>query len=299
MSEPRIPLEHWRCFVAVVEAGGYAQAAEALHKSQSAVTYAVQKLEGLLDVRLFEIEGRKAVLTPTGLSLLRRARALLDEAGDLEAAARHLAAGWEAEIRLAVDVIFPTWLLLECLDTFSCECGATRVQLHETVLSGSQEALLEHRADLAITGRVPPGFAADPLLRMRFVAVASPRHPLHAMAGPLTHEDLRRHRQLVIRDSARGESVDSGWLDAEQRWTVSHITTSIEAIASGLGFAWLPEAKIRDHLADGRLKPLPLREGSERYAELYLVMADRDYAGPGVLRLAELLRQNAVTAQQG
>ena len=34
-----------------------------------------------------------------------------------------------------------------------------------------------------------------------------------------------------------------------------------------------------------------MREGKERWAELYLVYADRDYAGPGALRLAELLRE--------
>jgi len=37
--------------VAVVDAAGYAQAAERLHKSQSSVTYLVQKLESLLEVR--------------------------------------------------------------------------------------------------------------------------------------------------------------------------------------------------------------------------------------------------------
>ena len=37
---PHVSLEQWRALIAVVEAGGYAQAAEALHKSQSAVTYA-------------------------------------------------------------------------------------------------------------------------------------------------------------------------------------------------------------------------------------------------------------------
>lgn len=45
---PKSTLEQWRGFVAVVEAGGYAQAAEQLHKSQSTLTYAVQKLERLL-----------------------------------------------------------------------------------------------------------------------------------------------------------------------------------------------------------------------------------------------------------
>jgi DNA-binding transcriptional LysR family regulator len=63
---PRISLEQWRALRAVVEAGGYAQAALALHKSQSAITYAVQKIESQLKIRLFELKGRKAQLTDGG-----------------------------------------------------------------------------------------------------------------------------------------------------------------------------------------------------------------------------------------
>ena len=73
---PQITLEQWRSLIAVVDADGYAQASELLHKSQSAVTYAVQKIESLLDVKAFEIQGRKAILTLTGQMLYRRALAL-------------------------------------------------------------------------------------------------------------------------------------------------------------------------------------------------------------------------------
>src|SRR5688572_24085441 len=86
-STPHISLEQWRCLVAVVEAGGYAQAAEVLHKSQSSVTYAVQKLEHVLGVKTFSIQGRKAVLTPVGQMLYQRARQLLDDSAGLERAA--------------------------------------------------------------------------------------------------------------------------------------------------------------------------------------------------------------------
>ena len=72
------------------------------------------------------IRGRKAVMTPTGQLLYRRARALLDEAGGLEKAARSIAAGWEPEIRLAAEVLFPTRLLLDCLDKFGAEAPDTR-----------------------------------------------------------------------------------------------------------------------------------------------------------------------------
>ena len=42
-------------------------------------------------------------------------------------------------------------------------------------------------------------------------------------------------------------------------------------------------------LAAGTLKPLPMREGGVRFAQLYLVYADRENAGPGTVRLAEIL----------
>jgi len=284
-------LEQWRSLLAVVDAGGYARAAELLHKSQSAVTYAVQKIEALLGVKVFEVIGRKAQLTSTGEVLYRRAKALLEEAGALEVAADSLAAGWEPELRLAVEIIFPTWLLLQCFARFAEERPQTRIELYETVLSGTEEALLQRTVDLAICSQVPPGFIGDPLMRLRFIAVAHPEHPLHQLGRELTLQDLREHRHLVIRDT--GSQRRSGsWLGAEQSWTVSHKATSIHAASMGLGFAWFPEEWVRDELDRGVLKPLPLREGGERWGNLYLVFADRDYAGPGALRLADIIREH-------
>ena len=282
-------MEQWRSLLAVVDAGGYAQAASALHKSQSSVTYAVQKIEALLGVKAFEVIGRKAQLTATGEVLYRRAKSLLEEAVALEGAAGSLAAGWEPELRLAVEIIFPTWLLLQCFARFADEQPQMRIELYETVLSGTEEALLQRRVDLAICSRVPPGFAGDPLMRLRFIAAAHPDHPLHQLGRDLTMQDLRQHRHLIIRDT--GSQRRSGsWLGAEQSWTVSHKATSIHAAGLGLGFAWYAEEWVRGDLARGVLKQLPLREGGERWGTLYLVFADRDYAGPGALRLAEIIR---------
>jgi hypothetical protein len=41
---PHITLKQWQSLIEVVDAGGYAQVAEILCKSQSAVSYAVQKI---------------------------------------------------------------------------------------------------------------------------------------------------------------------------------------------------------------------------------------------------------------
>ncbi len=294
MKPPRITLEQWQALVAVVDSGGYAQAAKLLHKSQSSVTYAVQKLQSLLGVKAFEIQGRKAVLTSTGQLLYRRARLLLEEAGGIEQAARSVSAGWEAEIRVAAEILFPYRVLLQCFENFGGQSPHTRIELIESVLAGTTEALAKGQVDLAISGQIPPGFVGDALVRLRIVPAAHPDHPLHQLGRALTQRDLRAYRQLIVRETDTKRATRP-ILDTEQRWTVSHMATSIVAATMGFGFGWYSEDRIANEVAAGTLKPLPLREGGERFAQLYLVYADHDNAGPGTLRLAELIR--AATAE--
>jgi DNA-binding transcriptional LysR family regulator len=288
---PRITLDQWQALVSVVETGGYAPAADALSKTQSTISYAVQKIEQLLDVKVFRIEGRKAVLTEPGAVLYRRGRALVDEALRLERAAHSLSKGWEAELRLAVEIIFPTWLLLRCFETFSRNHPDTRLELYETVLDGTNELLLEGRVDIAITSRIPPGFLGDALMQARAIAVAAPTHPLHALGRELVLADLQPHRHIFVRDSGTQRSRTAAWEGTSQRWTVSNKATSIRALCMGLGFAWLTEEIIRDELESGALKPLPLTEGSERWATLHLVHADGYSVGPGAREMDTLIRE--------
>lgn len=295
-ESPHIALEQWRALIAVVDAGGYAQAAEKLHKSQSAMSYAVQKIESQLDVKAFEIQGRKAVLTPTGQLLYRRALALVSEATELERAARNLSAGWEAEIGVAAEILFPTSLLLASLNQFGEESPQTRIEVIESVLSGTAEALLTGRADIAITPHIPPGFFGELLMRTPIIAVAHPEHPLHKLGRQLTQRDLRGHRHITVRDTGSQRDRRAVMVEVDQRWTVSHMATSIEALCAGYGFSWLPAERIKRELADGRLLPLPLREGQERWADIYLIVADPDFAGPGIRRLVEILRERVKAA---
>lgn len=286
---PRISLEQWVVLQAVVDEGSFARAAEALNRSQSSVSYALKGMQEQLPVEVLTLRGRRAELSPAGEVLLRRARTLIEEALVLEHLAGSLAEGWESEVRLAVEIIFPPVLLSQALAAFVPVSRATRVQLIESVLSGTQEALLNGDTDLAITHHPPPGFLGQSLLTVTFVAVASPEHPLHGLDRALTPDDLRAYRQFVVRDSGLKRRQDAGWLAAEERWTVSHLRTSIQFVKDGLGFAWLPHDHIRDELDAGTLKPLLLSEGGQRSEELFLVNAKRHSTGPATLALAEAL----------
>ena len=294
MKLPRVSLDHWRVLEAVIEYGGFAQAAEKLHRSQSSVSYAIAKLQEQLGLQMLSISGRKAVLTEAGKIVLQRAHRLLNDAVELETFAVSLNQGREAEIQLVVDAAFPNVLLVEALQRFAqVDCG-TRVQLREVILSGADEALSEGEADLVIAADIPPQRLADELMEIEFIAVAHPKHPLHSLQRELNVDDLLREIQIIIRDSGHIHPRDVGWQQSEHRWTVSSIETAVTLVKQGLGYSWLPAHEVRAAIDAGNVKILPLREGQTYHASLYLIYGQPDNIGPATQELAELIR-NVVT----
>lgn len=74
-----INLAHLRTFLAVADAGSFSAASRALFRAQSAVTRAVQELEQLLDVQLFERRPMGIVPTSAADAILPRTHAVMNE----------------------------------------------------------------------------------------------------------------------------------------------------------------------------------------------------------------------------
>ena len=287
----KVTLEQWRMLKAVVEAGGFAKAAEQVHKSPSSVNHAVQKLQVQLGVPLLEVRGRKAELTRAGTALLRRAGHLLDEARDIEDLAVTLAAGARTELSLAVDQIVPHAVVIDALEEFSGYFPNTRVQLHETVLDGGPVLLESGQVDILVGPTIPGGFLGEVLGQVRMICVVHPAHPLAMKGGALSMRDLRHSRQVVVRDSSPDPGgASAGWLEAEQRWTVDHMNTARSIVEAGFAYAWLPECLVRESLDRGRLVTLGLEGGATHVVPFSLVFADRDQGGVAAETLGETLR---------
>jgi DNA-binding transcriptional LysR family regulator len=290
----RTSWDQWSALALVVDKGGFAAAAAALHKSQSAVSYGVSRLQESLDLRLLAVSGRKAVLTPHGKVLLERARPLLRDLDTLEALARALKQGWEPELKLVVDAAYPRERLLCIMAELQRACPHTELQVSDAVLSGAEEAILENRADVVVTTRLPPHFLGELLADIDFVAVAAPRHPLFEFARTLSLDDLVRHVQVVVRDSGTHGSRDDGWLGSERRCTVNSLEASLATVKAGLGYAWLPEHVIGEPVRQGLLRKLPLAMGGTRIVPLNLVLVRPQTAGPAARAAVELfLRHRA------
>ena len=72
--------------------------------------------------------------------------------------------------------------------------------------------------------------------------------------------------------------------------------TRIQALCEGLGFAWSPLLKITRELEAGLLKPLPMKQGASRFADLYLLLTDEDGAGPATRAMANQIKDHVTRA---
>ena len=280
-------LDQWLVLKAVLEQGGFAQAAEFLHRSQSTVSYTISQLQSQLGVKILQTEGRKAVLTPTGKILYHRAQILLDNANSLEKIARDTEKGWPAEITLVIDDPFPRDVVANALSKFM-QFSETRVQLHEVSLSGAIEAIEQNFADIVVAYTVPKGKAAFCEAQIIQVAVAHSEHPLHHLSFKPTSDDLKGYLQLVVRDSAKLISADKGWLEAAQRWTVSSSKLAIDLLKNKIGFAWMP---LHYLVNEKNIKALPLNMSQSRRFFLNVLFGKNTPPNEAALVFAECLKE--------
>jgi DNA-binding transcriptional LysR family regulator len=285
-----VSLKQWRIFHAVVDCGGFAEAAKFLHLSQSAISYTVAKLQEQLGIQLLKIEGRKAHLTLAGRAMLDRSRHVLKEAIELELFAKNVGQGWGAEVRLVVDHNTPTQLLLRALRRFEQLGSGAHIRLTEVPMPRAEEVLRDMTVDLVISGRVPMGFLGEPLAEVEYVAVAHPDHLLFRLGRDITATDLEKQVHISIGQSNELELGNADCLRYVRRWNMSNFDAVVEAVGEGFGYAWLPRHRIQKQLAQGALVRLPLGEQGVYKSMLYLIHGRHWSASPSAGRLAEILR---------
>jgi molybdate transport repressor ModE-like protein len=241
----------------IATSGSIAAAARSLGIVPSALSYRVQQLEKSLAVAVFDRSGKKAVLTPAGTELLREGRLILQSIEQLAQRVRRVGSGWEPSISIAVDGIIDRGAILELVRQFQETSAPTRVRLRDETLSGTQNALLDGSADLAI-GIVDMG--GHPLLQSRaigevqFVFVVSPAHPLAHYQGAVPDAVIARHRIVTVADSThRQNAVNVGILPGQDTLTTPSLAAKRQAQILALGCGYLPVSMVRDDLESKRL----------------------------------------------
>lgn len=284
MRDPGLPsLDQLRVFIAVIDHGGFAHAARALHRTQSVISYTIANLEEQLNIALLDRSKRKPVLTEAGKALLADARAVSLKVDSMRSRAKALSSGLEAEVSLVVDVMFPACALVAILHAFQREFPTVSMRLRMEALGAVTQLVMDRVCHIGISGWMPG--TPDTIERqscgfVTLVPVASPQHPLAQLRGPIPGALLREHLQLVLTDRSTWTTGQDFGVLALRDWRLGDLGAKHALLRSGIGWGNMPVELIQDDLASGRLVQLDLSEGSSVNFPLYVIHRGDEEPGP-------------------
>ncbi len=253
-----IDLDALRVLDAIDRYGSFEKAANSLFRVRSALTYSIQKLEQHLGVEIFDRSKHKAVLTPAGKTLLEQGRHLLDQAYQLENRIKQVNQGWELELKIGIDALFPMSVLLRLVEKFFELNQHTHIKIQNETYGGTWDALVTHRADLMIGASGPnpnPGhFSAKKLYQVDRVFALAKNHPLAKIKGSLKQAQISEYRSVAIKDSSRTlPPQHATYLKMQNILTVSDMQTKFQAQCMGLGVGFLPRQLALSGVKSGHL----------------------------------------------
>ncbi|NDV86335.1 LysR family transcriptional regulator [Aurantimonas aggregata] len=260
---------------AVVEAGSFVRAGEALGLTQSAVSRAVARLEERVGLRIFNRNARSITLTDEGRLFYERVAPHLSSIEEAATDAAGSVGQVRGRLRLNVDGCFGHYVLLPTIQTFLSRHPDLAAEIHVRDRMGD---LVAENFDVGIHFGEPQmsSLTCRLLLRTRVLTCASPAY-LERNGAPDGPSDLSGRECILMRDPATGKHYDWDfirggervWVKVSGRLTVTDTGGLLAACLSGHGIGQPLEIYTRPFLADGRLVQL-LPDWAEEVFPLYV-----------------------------
>lgn len=272
-----------RTFVAVVDLGGVARAADFVGRSQPAVSLQLKKLEQLVRAEFFRKSGRNLVLTEAGDVFLSYARRLLEINDESISATSGLK--MSGSVRLGVSQDFADDWLTQILARFARSHPSVLIEVKSERTHVLNQMMDDGQIDLALMfnhtvvpnsvdlGKVPIGWVAP----VKLETETRDYVPLVLFDPPC------EFRRVAL------EALDSAAKPWRLAFTSPSLTSQWYAVESGLGISVRTPIGLRPGLRivrhfDG-LPPLPKIELN------ILLMRGQNADGRPARHLAELLQE--------
>ena len=284
-------LDQLRVLAAIADAGSFSAAARHLNRAQSVISYTIGNLEAQLGLALFDRSGRAPVLTEAGRALMADARRVGAAVDDMRARAGALRQGNEAELSIAVDVLYPMPRLVEILRRFAAQYPVITLRLRMEALGGVMKLVLDGTCVMGVSGwpgAMPDAVKCRVIDRHLLIPVAAPSHPLAAL-NRIENADLRDHTQLVLSDASHStEGQDFGVLSL-RTWRLGDLGARHALLLAGLGWCNMPHHLVAADLDAGRLKRLPIEAAPSFDYPISLLHRNDTILGPAACWLAAAL----------
>ena len=289
-------LSQLEVFLAVAREGRFSRAAEKLHRTQSAVSQTIRKLEDQIGEPLFDRSSREGVLTDAGGVLKEYAEKLLNLRNDAQEALVELRELHKGKLVIAANELTSLYLL-PVLVEFRRLHPMIKITVQRSLGSQIPRDVLRHNVELGLLTYDPQESQLHSVVVYldELAFVVPPRHPLasirevsirqlgaesfvaHMVPSPYRDkviQTFRRHKTPLHMD------VELPTLQAIKRFVVM-----------GNGVALLPEISVEGELARGELVRIHVRE-LQIHRKLRLVYrkeASLSHAARALLTVAEAM----------
>ena len=244
-----------RTFVAIVDAGSFTRAADVVHKTQSAVSMQIKRLEERIGRSLFERDGRHARLTEDGERVLDYARRIVRL--NLECVNSFTDADLKGRVRLGVPDDYADRYLPEILARFSRSNPQAEVTVVCEPTPNLVECLQGGGLDLAIVTHVDRRGPAEIVRVEQLLWVTSARHCVHEE----TIVPLALGRPTCVWRQSATDALERNGRAFRVLYASWNSTAVGAAVMAGLAVSVLPESAVRTGMrilgqSDG-FPPLP------------------------------------------
>ena len=284
--------QEMRAFAAVVDAGSFVRAADALDLSKTAVSRLVADLEARLGTRLLHRTTRRLSLTPEGEVFHERCRQLLQSLEEAEAELSAHAGDAVGQLRINVPVTFG---LLHLAPLWPAFLARHPKVLLDVTLADRIVDLVDEGYDLAVRiARLPASsLVSRQLSSTRLVLCASPEY-LRRHGTPAHPSQIAQHAVIGYTLLATGEQWEfegpQGPVQVKvaPRMRTNSGDTCCAAAVAHQGIVLQPTFLVGPHLASGALVEI-LPEYRSIELGIYAVYPSRKHLTPKVRVLIDFL----------
>jgi DNA-binding transcriptional LysR family regulator len=288
----------------LAEFGSFTRTAEALNVTQPAVTQQVKALQEHFGTRLFDLAGRRPILTDAGVFLAARAGELLEGVAALERDMKAFAAAQIGALELGATITIGNYALPPQLARFREEYPTGGLNLRIANTAEMAREVKRRRVHLALVeGTVDdPDLDEEPYATDELTLVVP--HAGHRLSGrtSVLARDLRGEA-FVAREEGSGtrlladRALRAAGLDPQISLALTSGEGVARAVEAGLGIGILSHLVVERAAAAGRIGIVRISDVDLRRTFRIVHLRGRTLSPPAQ-RFIEFLRADSPTAER-
>jgi DNA-binding transcriptional LysR family regulator len=253
-------------FLQVVEEGSFSKAADAVGRTQPAVSIAVRRLEEEVGAPLFDRSQKTPTLTEAGAVIQDYARRILTLRDQARGTVSELRALRRGLVRVGANESTSLYLLPQVILAFRERHPEVKVEIYRHVSDRLPREVLQGNVDFAVLAFEPEDRDLESfcVLRDELALILNPAHPL-ASRAEVSIEELGGEPFLAhnVRTGSRNKVVEA----FAEHHTPLNITLELATVETikrfvqlNVGLAFVPRMCVREELERGALASVPVRE---------------------------------------